>query len=135
MTALVFILGILIILGIARYNESNKLFWILFTAYTLSFAGAKVIIDTFDEKEQSEQSLNQALPTQGLDMTSSTCMCFVTGESLSTIVKNASKPVGQAMPGYIERAYTLSDVPVVTQGLYLHSLPNPPNSTILYDTS
>jgi hypothetical protein len=131
-----FVLGIAIILGIARYNESNKLFWILFTTFTLGFAGTKAIIDSFGGKGQSEKSLNQAYPTQGLDLASDTCMCFLADEPMKTNVKVTSKPVGQAnTPEYVERIYTSSNVQMVTPGLYLHNLANPPNSVILYDTS
>lgn len=131
-----FILGILLILGIARYNESNKLFWTLLTAYVLCFTVVKVVKGAFNEKEQSEQSLNQAYPTQGLDLASDTCMCFLADEPMKTIVKETSKPVGQVnTPDYVEELITLSDVSVVTPGQYLHTLPNPPNSVILFDTS
>ena len=135
MTLLMFILGILIILSIARYNESNKLFWILFTAYTLGFAGMKVLIDTFSEKEQSEVSLNQAYPTQGLPTMDSAFVCIADNISGVTL-KTTSNPVGQVnTPDYVESLITLSNVPVATWGLYLHNLANPPNGTMIYDTS
>ena len=131
-----FIVGILLILGIAKYNKSNKLFWTLFTAYTLGFAGMKLVYDSFSEKAGSEQSLNQAYPTQGLNLASDTCMCFLADEPMKTNVKVTSKPVGQAnTPEYVERIYTSSNVQMATPGLYLHNLANPPNSVILYDTS
>ena len=135
MTLLMFFLGILIILGIARYNESNKLFWTLFTAYTLGFAGTKLVYDSFHEKEQSQQSLNQAYPTQGLLAMDNAFVCIADNISYTT-TETTSNPVSQAnTPGYIEDCHTLSYVPGVTQGLYLHILPNPPNSTFPYDTS
>lgn len=136
MTIIAFILGILLILCIARYNESNKLFWTLLTAYTLSFTAAKMYYDIFGEKEQSEKTLKQASPTQGLAVTSDTCMCFVTDELPTTNVKVTSKPASQvSMPVYIECIPTLSDVSVVTPGQYLHNLANPPNDLGCYDTS
>ena len=130
-----FILGILIILGIARYNQSNKLFWTLFVAYTLGFAGTKLVYDNFHEKKQSQQSLNQAYPTQALMAVDNAFACFIDNTSYTT-TETTSKPVGQAFtPDYIEDCDTLSYVPGVTQGLYLHILPNPPNNSISYDTS
>ena len=135
MTLFMFLLGILIILGIARYNESNKLFWTLFTAYTLGFAVTKLVYDNFNKNEQSQQSLNQAYPTQGLLAMGNTFMCFTDNISYTT-TETTSNPVGQVnMPDYIEDCSTLSYVPGVTQGLYLHILPNPPNNIIPYDTS
>jgi len=135
-TIALFLLGFLIIFGIARYNESNKLFWALFISYILSFAAAKVIIDAFKGEERSEPTLNQASPMQGLDATSDICLCLLADESLSTDVKVTSKPAGQvSMPEYIECNITSSNVAEVTQGRYLHILPNPPNSTIMFNTS
>ena len=135
MTLLVFILGLLIILGIARYNESNKLFWVLFVSYVLGFAGVKVILDTFSEKKQSEVSLNQAYPIQGLATMDNAFVCEVTNICLPT-TKTMSNPVGQvSTPDYVENIVTLSDVHGVTHGLYLHNLANPPNDVLVYDTS
>lgn len=136
MTLALFILGIAIILGISRYNESNKLFWILFTCYVLGFAGVKAIYDTFGTEEQSEQSLDQAYPTQGLTPTGTAIACFFDTVGETTLVKETSNPVGQAItPDYIEPLFTLSDVSGATQGLTVHALPNPPNSVKFVDTS
>lgn len=135
MTLFMFCLGILLILLIARYNESNKLFWTLFTAYILGFAGTKLVYDSFHNKEQSQQSLSQAYPTQGLLAMDNAFVCIDNTIGYTT-AKTTSKPVGQVnMPDYIENCSTLSYVPGVTQGLYLHILPNPPNGEFLYDTS
>lgn len=136
MTLTLFILGLLLILGIARYNESNKLFWTLSIAYILGFACTKMVYDSFSTNEQSEQSLNQAYPTQGLLPTANAFMLFNNADSYTTDVKVTSKPVGQAItPDYIEPLFTLSNVSGATQGLTLHILPNPPNKVDLVDTS
>lgn len=136
MTLALFILGLLIIFGIARYNESNKLFWTLSIAYMLGFAGTKMVYDSFSTDEQSEKSLNQAYPTQGLTPTGSAIACFFDTVGETTLVKETSNPVGQAItPDYVEQLCTLSNVSGVTQGLTLHVLPNPPNSVETVDTS
>lgn len=128
MTLALFFLGLLIILGIARYNESNKLFWTLSIAYVLGFACTKMVYDSFGTDEQSEKSLNQAYPTQGLTMAANTAMFFIEDVNSSTLVKETSNPVGQvSTPDYVEQLLTLSNVSGVTQGLTLHALPNPPN--------
>lgn len=135
MTLLMFILGMLLILGIARYNKSNKLFWILFVAFTSCFAGTKLVYGAFSEKEQSETSLNQAYPTQGLTAMENAFVCIFDNMSSSTSL-TTSNPVGQAStPDYVENLITLCDVPVVTYGIYLHTLANPPNGKLTYDTS
>lgn len=136
MTLALFIFAVLLALGIARYNESNKLFWTLLTCFILGIACTKVVYDTFSEKEQSEQSLNQAYPTQGLLPTANTFVLFNNADSYTTDVKVTSKPVGQAItPDYIEPLFTLSNVSGATQGLTLHILSNPPNKVDLVDTS
>ena len=136
MTLALFIFAVLLALGIARYNESNKLFWTLLTCFILGIACTKVVYDTFSEKEQSEQSLNQAYPTQGLLPTANAFVLFNNADSYTTDVKATSKPVGQAItPDYIEPLFTLSNVSGATQGLTLHILPNPPNKVDLVDTS
>jgi len=136
MTLALFIFAIALIFGIARYNNSNKLFWTFLTCFILSIACTKIVSDTLSEKEQSEQSLDQAYPTQGLAVTGNTFMLFTNPDNYSTDVKVTSKPVSQAItPDYIELLNTLSNVSGVTQGLYLHALPNPPNKVELVDTS
>ena len=136
MTFALFILGILLAFGIARYNKSNKLFWTLSIAYVLGFACVKMIHDSLNTDEQSEKSLNQAYPTQGLCTAGNTYMCFFNTASNTTHVKETSNPVSQVItPDYVELPITLSDVSGVTQGLTLHALPNPPNSAKFVDTS
>lgn len=137
MTLTLFILGLLIILFIARYNESNKLFWQLLVAFVLCFAATKIVYNTFfAEKEQSELSLNQAYPTQGLIATLDTNKClFTNGSCLATVVETQNLVSQDYTPEFVERTNTLSDVAGVTQRINIHVLPNPPNSTILYDTS
>lgn len=124
----------LIALLFARYNESNKLFWTLFVSLTLGIAGVNMVYNTC-EQEQSEQSLDQAYPTQGLPVAKDTCMCFFDNTD-PALVKETSKPVSKAFtPDNIEQQFTLSDVPGVTRGIYIHNLPNPPNNVAFHDTS
>ena len=136
MTLALFLFAVLLAFGIARYNESNKLFWILTVSFMLGIAGTKVLYDTFTEKERSEQSLDQAYPTQGLVGTEDTCLCFFNNVYIPTFKKETSKLVSQVItPDYIERLLTSSDVSGVTQGIYLHVLPNPPNKVGIVNDS
>jgi len=137
MTFLMFVLGIIIIAGIARYNQSNKLFWTLFIAFVLGFAGKKLVNDTFfSEKEQSGTSLNQAYPTQGLAVSLDSNMCLFTNENCSATDVETQNLVSQEYtPDFVEHTPTLSNVPGVTQWINLHILPNPPNDIIPHDTS
>ena len=134
MTLFLFIVGLLLITLIARYNESNKLFWALLTSYVLGFAGCKLIYDNFGHDE-SNNTFMQVQPTQGLAASSGSLVYLLAGEDLSAPTKVTSEPVSQAIVPAVERSVTLSDVSGVTQGLYLHVLPNPPNSVGILDDS
>ena len=48
-----FICGILLICGIARYNESNKLFWTLLVSFVGTFAAASIVIATCNNDTKS----------------------------------------------------------------------------------
>lgn len=130
-----FVLGILMICGIARYNESNKLFWTLLTAYVLSFTVGTIAYNVINGEKESQAVLNKACPTQAsIDMQSAICYSDIV--YYLTPVKATSTLVGKVnMPCYIERLCTLSDVSGVTQGIYLHNLPNPPNSVEIVNDS
>ena len=134
MTLFLFFLGLAIITLIARYNESNKLFWALFTSFVLFFAGTKLVIDNLP-KDESKNTFEQVQPTQGLMAASGSFQFLVTDDTSSATMKVTSKPVGKAIVPAIERSITLSDVSGVTEGLYLHILPNPPNWVEIVDDS
>ena len=134
MTLFLFLLGIAIIIGIARYNESNKLFWALLTCYTLCFAGAKLVIDNLS-KDERKNAFEQVQPTQGLAATPSYFMYLSADVKPLATTKATSKLVSKAIVPAVERSITLSDVSGVTKGLYLHALPNPPNWVEIVDDS
>lgn len=130
-----FVLGIILICGIARYNESNKLFWTLLTAYVLSFTVGTIAYNAFRGEKESQTMLNKACPTQGsIDMQSA--ICYSDNMYYLTPVKETSALVSKvSMPCYVEQLCTLSDVSGVTQGIYLHNLPNPPNQVEIVNDS
>ena len=134
MTLFLFILGLVLITLISRYNESNKLFWTLLTVYTLGFVGTKLIYDNF-VADESKNTFEQVQPTQGLMAASGSFQFLVTDDTSSATTKVTSKPVSKAIVPAIERSITLSDVSGVTEGLYLHVLPNPPNWVEIVDDS
>lgn len=69
MIALLFLLGILAIVGIARYNEDDRLFWKLFICYSVAFAATSIAVATFDGGQDENNSTEQVYPTQVLDST------------------------------------------------------------------
>lgn len=134
MTLFIFLLGIAIILGIARYNESNKLFWTLLFSFVVSFAAAKIVIDSFSSKDGSNTTFEQVQPTQGLVASSGSLVYLLANEDLPAIKQDNAKPVGKALVPAAERDIT-SSVSGVTEGLYVNTLANPPNNVEIVDDS
>lgn len=51
MTLFLFILGLVAIFCISRYNESNRLFWTLLVAYVSGFTAARIITESFGDNK------------------------------------------------------------------------------------
>ena len=64
MILLWFTVGIALALCIARYNESNKLFWQLALAFILGYATTVMVDRTFNGSGRSSEDLVQVSPTQ-----------------------------------------------------------------------
>lgn len=65
MTLLWCILAIVVAILVSRYNQSNKLFWILLISFLSGIAGAAVF-NKMSSKESSKEKLTQVCPTQGV---------------------------------------------------------------------
>ena len=112
MILLWFFVGILIIFAIARYNESNKLFWLFLLSYVMGFAGTKMVYDTFSGDKQSNDNLVQVSSTQVMSTALSTATYFITDNKVddNTMV-TAFKPVSQGISPTIHKVdVTLSEV-------------------------
>jgi hypothetical protein len=112
MILLWFILGVALIFGIARYNESNKLFWTLLFAYVMGFAGTKMVLQAVDSDEQSNRNLTQVYSTQ-VPTTNLSAFTYYMTNSLSkeSNVVTAQMPVGQSITSELsETEVTLSEV-------------------------
>lgn len=66
MILLWFFFGILLAFGIARYNESNKLFWQLAVSFIIGYATTVMVTRTINGSERSSENLVQVYPTQML---------------------------------------------------------------------
>ncbi len=66
MILLTFLIGIALIFCIARYNESNKLFWILLISLFAGFTGGTIAAKLVNNKKNSKekQELTQTGPIQ-----------------------------------------------------------------------
>ena len=64
MSLLLFLIGLFIIFCIGRYNESNKLFWILLISFICSFAITSVAIKAALEKGKKVEKVSCVSLTQ-----------------------------------------------------------------------
>lgn len=95
MTLCAFVATVLAIIGIARYNESEKLFWQLFIAFCGSYAAATAVYNFVDDKKDDKVVVIDKVPTQVLSDVP-TFNGLVTGMSFSASKRSKSaKPVSK----------------------------------------
>jgi hypothetical protein len=94
MDLFLFSLIVLIVGAIARYNESNKLFWTLLTPFVVAFAVTKMIQKDSSPKQDETVTL-QVSPTQSPVLTSDAFMYLLAGDSVSETKKATSPSVGK----------------------------------------
>lgn len=94
MDLFLFSLIVLIIAAVARYNESNKLFWTLLTPFIVAFAVTKMIQKDSSPKQDETVTL-QVSPTQSAVLTSDAFMYLLAGDSVSGTKKATSPSVGK----------------------------------------
>lgn len=129
-----FILGISLIFGIARYNESNKLFWTLLFAYTIGFAGTKMVLDIHHGDEQSNESLTQVYSTQESVIAVAATLPFTTAIDMTSTKVTASNPVSQGFtPVTTETKVTPSEVFGRTRDQPLLNITKPPELCLRKD--
>lgn len=94
MDLFLFSLIVFIIAAVARYNESNKLFWTLLTPFVVAFAVTKMIQKDSSPKQDETVTL-QVSPTQSAVLTSDAFMYLLAGDSVSGTKKATSPSVGK----------------------------------------
>lgn len=94
MILLWFVLGITLAFAIARYNESNKLFWTLAIAFLMGFAGTKMVYDSSSSEKKDNGSLTQVCPTQ---VPSGAVAYMLLAPNLEAMNVTDSNPVGQGL--------------------------------------
>lgn len=125
-TLLAFVLTIIIIAGIARYNESNKLFWTLLVPFLMGFA---VVAMTSKKRatSQEEKIVMQNNPTQAAAISPDAFMYLLAGQNDAAPKKATSNPVGQDSSEAHNDSLSTSKIAVKTR--------DQPNDTIKHDTS
>lgn len=95
-TILLFLIGILIILGVARYYESDKIFWLLFTSFVGAYAAvttARYVLS--DEKKQSKEVVITSSPMQAPVGISYTMCSLADMSNLVTVKEKSFVPAGK----------------------------------------
>lgn len=116
MTLLMFIIGILTIIGISRYNESDKLFWKLLVSFVGAYTAACIVGHIVSNNDEQDKVISmQSMPTQVLE--SAPCMyCTLADVSLSdTRAEKSANPVSKDKL-YVSDDSILSEVYVATRG-------------------
>lgn len=67
MNLILFLLGIVIILCISRYNEDEKLFWKLLISFVGAFAAVTFVQKCIESQKQDKTEYYQSVPTQVLN--------------------------------------------------------------------
>ena len=95
MTILWFLLGIAIILGIARYNESDSLFWKLLVSFVGAYGAAVLVSNYVQSKEKKDRiEIVCSAPMQATQAVSHSTAVF----PLPTLTKPMAKPASQDKP-------------------------------------
>lgn len=95
MTLFAFAATIAAIVAIARYNESDKLFWQLFIAFTGAYAAASAVSMITEEKEQDKVVMINEAPTQVLGMVPSLKEILAGTTFSATKREKSPKPVSK----------------------------------------
>lgn len=117
-----FILGIALIFGIARYNESNKLFWTLAFAFVMGFAGTKMVLQTVNGDEQSNSCNVTCVYSTQLPNTVS--MVAILDELFE-------EPVDVTDPNAVSRIYTQETLTNVTLSKVIGRIRDQPLLTLI----
>lgn len=95
MIALLFLLGVLTIVGIARYNEDDRLFWKLFICYIVAFIATSITVATFDGGQDDNNLIEQVYPTQALDSATNYLSLNAIACDVAILSKTCSVPVSK----------------------------------------
>ena len=132
-TLLMFVIGLIIIIGIARFNESSKLFWTLLISFLSGMAVASVYNTvTAPEKNGKNVTLTKSTPTC---KTSLSTYYFMKNEDDNTNELKA-KLVGKVM---LKSDYTYyryckdMEVPILTS--MVPTIRGQCTKKLIYDTS
>ena len=79
---------------IGRYNQSNKLFWTLFTSFVLGISVAAVYNKYVQSDKVEAHQITQVCPTQDVPSTNMNCVTFEVGQ---VVCNDLPTPVGKEL--------------------------------------
>lgn len=114
LTLLPFCMVIAALVGIARYNESNKLFWKLLIPFLLGFA-MWTMTSKKSSPKQEEITVKQVNPTQAAALAPDAFTYLLGGDSTADTKKATSNPVGQDSTVLKDSALSESKIAIKTR--------------------
>ena len=124
MTFIWLILGIGLIYLLARYNESNGLFWKLLISFLIGFAACDIILHSITK--QDEDQLTQVCPTQVLVDNS--------GYAVSPLAELFSPMATDESPNPVSKVYTPNEREFDSSSSEVHALARgQPHLAMFYD--
>lgn len=122
-----FLVGLLIITLVARYNENEKLFWQLLISFIGTYGAATIAINALSsEKKQSKEVVITSKPMQAPTSKSYNFCSLADLSSLVTVEEYPSVPAGKDI------ASKLNDPSLSEVG---RGARDQPMDTIMFDTS
>lgn len=122
-----FLVGLLIITLVARYNENEKLFWQLLISFIGTYGAATIAINALSsEKKQSKEVVITSKPMQAPTSKSYSFCSLADLSSLVTVEEYSSVPAGK------DTASKLNDPSLSGVG---RGARDQPMDTIMFDTS
>ena len=90
MTILLFLLGVLIAIGIARYNESDSLFWKLFVSLAGTYFACIAVHHYLNDDKKDKIEVVSIAPTQALPAAKTNVFTFA--QLSKAVTKGDSNP-------------------------------------------
>ena len=97
MTLLAFISIIGVITAIARYNESEKLFWSLLVSFVGAYAAVNVAVNLLNDKKEDKVVMIEKSPMQVLESVPLLTGVLADTSLLVTMREKSPKPAGKDM--------------------------------------
>ena len=132
-TLLMFVIGLILIIGFARYNESNRLFWILLISFLSGIAGASIYNTcTNQNKNENKVTLTKSTPTYQASLNNYCFMKIEDSDTHKPKAKSVSKFLLNSDCTYF-RSSKDEDIPILT-GM-IPTIRGQCTTNFVYDTS